>query len=147
MKKYLKFVPVVLWMIMIFYFSSKPAFVSEKDSRLIIQIFQFLGLDINSLLGTLADFAVRKVAHFSEYFILCLLWFNLLYGRYELRKAALYSIAAVFLYACTDEFHQLFVPGRAGRFTDVLIDTSGGSLAAAIRFLSLRRKGSQYEEE
>ena len=31
-----------------------------------------------------------------------------------------------FLYACTDEFHQLFVPGRAGRFTDVLIDTTGG---------------------
>ena len=31
-----------------------------------------------------------------------------------------------FLYACTDEIHQLFVPGRAGKFTDVLIDTTGG---------------------
>jgi VanZ family protein len=147
MKKYLKFVLVVLWMAMIFYFSSKPAVVSDQESKLLIQIFQFLGLDLNSFLGELANFAVRKAAHFTEYFILCLLWFNLLYGKYELRKAALYSVAAVFLYACTDEFHQMFVPGRAARFTDVLIDTSGGSLAAVIRFLSLRRKGYQYEEE
>ena len=38
----------------------------------------------------------------------------------------LIPIGVTFLYACTDEFHQLFVPGRAGRFTDVLIDTTGG---------------------
>ncbi|MBQ2251230.1 MAG: VanZ family protein, partial [Lachnospiraceae bacterium] len=29
------------------------------------------------------------------------------------------------LYAATDEIHQLFVPGRAGRVTDVLIDCIG----------------------
>ena len=28
-------------------------------------------------------------------------------------------------YAATDEFHQLFVPGRAGMVTDVLIDSIG----------------------
>ena len=32
-------------------------------------------------------------------------------------------------YAATDEFHQLFVPGRAGRVTDVLIDSAGAFLA------------------
>ena len=30
------------------------------------------------------------------------------------------------IYASTDEIHQLFVGGRSGRFTDVLIDTAGG---------------------
>lgn len=35
-------------------------------------------------------------------------------------------IAFVFLYACSDEFHQYFIPGRAMAFKDVLIDTSGG---------------------
>ena len=30
------------------------------------------------------------------------------------------------LYACTDEFHQIFVPGREGAFRDVIIDTCGG---------------------
>ena len=38
----------------------------------------------------------------------------------------------VFLYACTDEFHQLFVPGRSGNFRDVIIDTSGGVLSAIL---------------
>ena len=35
---------------------------------------------------------------------------------YPVRKCA---------YAASDEFHQLFVPGRAGRVTDVLIDSGG----------------------
>ena len=38
-------------------------------------------------------------------------------------------------YAATDEFHQIFVPGRAGMVTDVMIDSSGalaGILLAAL---------------
>ena len=35
-------------------------------------------------------------------------------------------------YACTDEFHQLFVPGRSGQITDVMIDTLGGSIGVLI---------------
>ena len=38
------------------------------------------------------------------------------------------------LYAATDEFHQLFVPGRACLATDVAIDSSGALLGAAIAF-------------
>jgi VanZ family protein len=34
----------------------------------------------------------------------------------------------VFLYACSDEIHQLFVPNRSGELLDVLLDTFGGSL-------------------
>ncbi len=45
------------------------------------------------------------------------------------RKAWNYSLAFVFLYACSDEFHQSFVPGRGPAFRDVLIDTSGGAFA------------------
>ena len=61
----------------------------------------------------------------SEYAILTLLGFltfSFLHGR----RSFLIPIGVNFLYACTDEFHQLFVPGRAGRFTDVAIDTTGG---------------------
>ena len=36
------------------------------------------------------------------------------------------AVICVMIYASTDEIHQLFVGGRSGRFTDVLIDTAGG---------------------
>lgn len=36
------------------------------------------------------------------------------------------------LYACTDEFHQLFVEGRSGELRDVCIDAAGVILGIAI---------------
>ena len=44
------------------------------------------------------------------------------------------------LYAASDEFHQLFVPGRAGRVSDVLIDSSGVLLGIAIVSLFMHIK-------
>ena len=146
MKKNIKIILVVLWMALIFYFSSMPAAVSSQKSDFVIKLFELMGLDLNSMLGSMAEFVVRKAGHFTEYFILFLLWFNVLFEKFNLRKAIGYSLAAVFLYACTDEFHQLFVPGRAGRFTDVLIDFSGGCLGAAVRYLWLKTKGMDFEE-
>jgi VanZ family protein len=146
MKKYIRLFLVILWMILIFYFSSRPAVVSNQQTGFIIRIFELLGLDLNSMLGDMASFAVRKAAHFSEYFILFLLWFNVLYGKFDLRRAIKYSIAAVFLYSVTDEFHQMFVPGRAARFRDVMIDLSGGCFAALLRYLRLRTKGLDVAE-
>ena len=49
-----------------------------------------------------------------------------------LRRAALVAWGATTLYAATDEFHQLFVPGRAGLPTDVLIDATGAALGLLI---------------
>jgi VanZ family protein len=37
------------------------------------------------------------------------------------------TLAIVFLYAASDEFHQLFVPTRTAHVTDVFIDTAGGA--------------------
>lgn len=45
-----------------------------------------------------------------------------------LRKTALVAWGCAALYAATDEVHQLFVPGRAGLFTDVLIDATGAAI-------------------
>ena len=50
------------------------------------------------------------------------------------------AILFVFLYACTDEFHQLFIEGRSGRFRDVLIDTAGGFLCYIIILIKNKRK-------
>ena len=65
------------------------------------------------------DFFVRKTAHFTEYMILGILWMLCLQSRMgnnvTLRKNMLFSVLASGLYAMSDEFHQLFVAGRAGR--------------------------------
>ena len=48
------------------------------------------------------------------------------------------SILLSFLYACTDELHQIFVPGRSAQFRDVLIDTLGASFGATITYLIIK---------
>ena len=49
------------------------------------------------------------------------------------------------VYATTDECHQLFVPDRAGRVTDVMIDALGaaialGALAVVLLCVKMRTK-------
>ena len=48
------------------------------------------------------------------------------------------SIFLSFLYACTDEIHQIFVPGRSAQFRDVLVDTLGASFGATITYLTIK---------
>ena len=117
---------LIAWMVVIFVFSAMPAEASDEKSMLIVNILDSLGLNTQGSLADLANHIVRKSAHFIEYALLYFFALNLMRYYFTFNKALLMSLAIVFLYACTDEFHQLFVPGRAGRFSDVLIDTSGG---------------------
>lgn len=99
------------------------------------------------------DFFVRKTAHFTEYMILGILWMLCLQSRMgnivTLRKNMLFSVLASGLYAMSDEFHQLFVAGRAGRWMGVGIDTFGaitGILLIAIIikiFLFVKNKSNK----
>jgi VanZ family protein len=78
------------------------------------------------------DYPFRKVMHLSEYTILCILMINALYQS-GLRNKKLYliSIFLCFIYACTDEIHQLY-RARTGEFKDVLIDTLGALIGIII---------------
>lgn len=82
---------------------------------------------------------LRKCMHATEYLILSILILNWL-RNYEIKewKAVVISIIISFLYACTDEFHQLFVDGRTSQFTDVLIDTFGAILGVAMINVAIR---------
>ena len=40
-------------------------------------------------------------------------------------KPYLFTMVFCYLYACTDEIHQLFIQGRSGSFTDTIIDFIG----------------------
>ncbi len=140
MNKKLKWFLVVAWMIVIFWFSNQPAVVSDEKSRFVIHFLNILGLNLDSILGELANFVVRKISHFTEYFILYIFLFNALKENFNVKKAIILGILILFLYACSDEIHQFFIPGRSCRFMDVLIDTSGGIFASVILYLNNNKK-------
>lgn len=138
MRKLKYFIPSLILMIVIFSFSSQTGTESSGLSGQIVQIiYQYTHIHIPELI-------IRKGAHMSEYALLC---FTFIYGFYKcgysLKQMIFFSLCATFLYACSDEFHQLFVGGRAGQFTDVCIDTSGGIITSLITYLFIHfKKGS-----
>ena len=94
------------------------------------------------------NYPFRKICHFTEYFILGLLVISLI-SEYIMisRKAIIIGIIICLLYAVSDELHQLFTSGRSARVFDVLVDTSGSTVAifiyTFIKNIFLRRK--KYE--
>ena len=125
-KKMIAWGLLISWMIIIFLMSHQPGEISSNQSELVLKIFSFIGIELNDYFGELATFIVRKAAHFSEYMILFLLAYNVTRYYINTTKARLFLIIFVFIYACTDEIHQYFIPGRSMAFKDVLIDTCGG---------------------
>lgn len=63
----------------------------------------------------------------SEYFILVFLLYRAFKGTFRLSFWSLFfwPFSLTFLYAVSDEIHQLFVFGRSGNIPDVIIDTLG----------------------
>ena len=59
-------------------------------------------------------------------------------GAAKIRRELLMPWAVASAYAATDEFHQLFVPGRSGQFSDVVLDSAGA--LAGLLILALVRK-------
>ncbi|MEW9094109.1 MAG: VanZ family protein [Clostridiaceae bacterium] len=139
-KKILKYFLVIAWMIVIYKFSSDPADISDGKSGFVIEVLTSIGINMNSIFGEFTSFIVRKLGHFTEYFILNLLLINALKQDYELRKSFKLALGISFLYACSDEYHQTFVPGRSGKFTDVLIDTSGALFSLLLYYIRLKEE-------
>lgn len=113
---------------MIFLFSNQPGGGSGALSRLVMSYLARVGIDFQAWFGENAVWVLRKCAHFTEYMILFFLLFVALETHLVARKARWWALLGVFLYASSDEFHQLFIPGRVGDVVDVMIDTSGGCM-------------------
>ena len=120
-------------MVLIFCFSMDNADDSSDKSegitmavvRLVVRDFDELSEQEQTEIMDKATHIVRKCAHFTEFTALGFCASCAIGKRKLLSRGTAGTVAFCFLYACTDEFHQCFVPGRACRFTDVLIDTSG----------------------
>ncbi len=85
---------------------------------------------------------IRKTAHFTVFAALGFCASMFLGRRKLIGWKSLGTLVFCFLYACSDELHQYFVPGRACMFTDVLIDTSGsltGMLVSMVILMTVKR--------
>ena len=122
---------LILWMLFIFIMSSFNGVMSSNQSGSIATLIYNL-FDISDT--EKVSFIVRKCAHVSEFFILGILVINLV-SKYNVKHIYLISFIICVLYASSDEFHQLFVPGRSGQVTDVLIDLIGVVLGLLLVFL------------
>ena len=84
----------------------------------------------------------------SDYFILGIALVSFLREfSISIQKLLLLSIFLAFLYACSDEVHQLFIPGRTGRAFDVFIDTLGASSGVLLYYLLFRKKLKEVRYE
>ena len=132
MKKILYFIPSCIILFFIFGFSAQNG---EQSGSLSYQIYEWLNhLVTLPFSKETVILLIRKAAHMSEFGVLSL---TLYYGfSHTLEKHhILVSLIMTFLFACLDEWHQTFVPGRAGCFTDCLIDLSGAIIFMAVLYL------------
>lgn len=101
--------PPLIWMVIIFYFSSRLR---------------------TSVTGEfLFDFIFFKGLHMIEYAVLYFLLFRSFYSinnsQLTINNKLLFPIILSVFYALSDEIHQTFVPTREGKTRDVIIDTAG----------------------
>lgn len=109
-----RFVAVAAWCALIYAASDRPDLRVSGDDLL--------------------DLVLRKAAHVAVFGVLLVLVHRAL-DRRSLTAAWLATLA----YAISDEWHQTFVPGRAGQPSDVAIDMVGASIAATVLLMRDRR--------
>lgn len=101
--------PVVVWMGLIFYLSAQP--------------------DLPQPHVGWADLIISSGAHSFVFGVLAVLWARALGER---RHALILAFALTMLYALTDEFHQAFVPGRHPDLWDLVCDGFGAALGLGL---------------
>ena len=135
------FALTLLWMAGIFAFSSRSGSKSTEDSyfagtvvgRIFVPGYEEWSAEEQKIFAEKIDHPVRKSAHAAEYAALGVLAAGTcIHARKEdtvrrrrIFREFLLPWGVASLYAATDEFHQLFVPGRSGQFSDVLLDSAG----------------------
>lgn len=165
MKKYIYLFMLFLWMVLIFSFSAKNAEASSNDShrisiwlgKMVIQDFEEMSPEKQEEFIEFIELPIRKGAHASEYAVLAMLSFLTIASwkddieykkqvfykidrkkQISVKKMLIISWSIATIYACTDEFHQLFVPGRSGQVMDVCIDSMGAAIGLIIMMMVLR---------
>jgi VanZ family protein len=131
--------PAFVWAGVIFVMST-DTFSAEHTGWVLEPIFRWLFPALTADQFDLIHFCIRKTAHFTEYFIFCVLLYRAVRGshqgwRWSWGLTAL-SIAAV--YSALDEIHQAFVASRHASAYDSMLDSFGAFVATAVLWLWFR---------
>ena len=138
--------PPLLWAGLIFSLST-DSFSSDRTGAILYPIFHWLMPSLTAAQFEPIHFLIRKSAHFTEYFVFCVLLFrgvrsNRTGWRWTWALAAL-SIAAG--YSALDEIHQAFVASRTASPWDSLLDSLGAFVATLALFLWFRFRKPSVE--
>lgn len=137
-KKWIAFSLMILWMVLIFYFSAQAAPQSSEQSMGIVKIIKSFAEKVATSAKNLdisfwenVERSLRKLAHGFIYFVLGILALNFMINC-NVKRKKLMSLGICLLYAISDEVHQLFVPGRSGQISDVFVDFTGSILGVLL---------------
>ena len=126
----------------IFFFSAQPAKESRKTSgnvaAMLCEIF-YPGFKNKNVFERAAivksiQKPIRKAAHMTIYGVLAFFAFlsAISYKTLPLYIRLSISYAFCLVYAAIDEYHQSYVSGRAGQFSDIIIDLIGVTIITTI---------------
>lgn len=133
MKMNYKLIFLIIWMIIIFLFSNNNGLKSSKKSdklieHTVVKIYRnFNNKTDKKKIISKYTFIVRKLAHFTLYFILGIL--SYLYLKDYNINFIYISILFCFLFSLSDEIHQLFISGRSFKLLDIFIDTTSSIMS------------------
>lgn len=122
------YLPLILWIGGIFYFSSDNGSISNT-SRYLSPFFGLFFPNKESAELKIYHLYLRKVCHLAAYGILALFASLAFYNSPVFFTADSWYISAfltILLIASTDEIKQSFYSNRVGSFFDVVLDCVGG---------------------
>ncbi len=113
----------------------------EHSSRYFEPLIRWLFPNLSAAHVEVLHYLFRKACHLSEYAILAMLLWRAIHSHrrnnhHWLWPEAGLAVAIVFLYAATDELHQVFVPTRTGMVSDIFIDTGGGAAGMLLLWMA-----------
>ena len=129
---------VIAWAIVIFAMSATTDDEFKHGVGIASMLKDFVAGVVASIVGHEID--PSPIGHFGEYLVFGALLVNALRYHVTPGKAALGTVGITAFYAMTDEFHQMFVPGRMCDPADWVVDVSAAALAALIGWLILRKR-------
>jgi VanZ family protein len=128
------------WAAQIYNFST-ATYGGVFTTWLLSQVLRLLHVTVSSPTFNLLHELMRKSAHVTVYGIFAMLLYYSLGGSRSREWRWLTALGALLIaggYALTDEYHQLFVPGRGPSLVDSGIDTMGALVGLTIIYIACR---------